>query len=94
MIKNYLIYFPKGIIHCKNYKEIICFHLLEHLIVVSLSKKFCLQIPKNIKASLVFGYIWFKFSIEDKNILKIQNFFQDIKKNIKKSLFAIDKKDF
>lgn len=92
MIKNYKIYFPKGIIHCKNYKEKICLHLLEHLIIHSLSKKLNLQIPKDIKGGVVFDYVWFRLFFEEKNILQVQNYLQNIKKNIHKSLFFIEEK--
>ena len=88
MIKKYKIYFPKGIIHCKNYKERIYLHILEHLIIYSLSKKFHLE----IKGSVMFGYTLFQLSIEEKDILEIKQFFKNIKKNIRKTPFVIEKK--
>jgi len=88
MIKKYKIYFPKGIIHCKNYKERIYLHILEHLIIYSLSKKFHLE----IKGSVTFGYTLFQLSIEEKDILEIKQFFKNIKKNIRKTSFVIEKK--
>jgi hypothetical protein len=88
MIKKYKIYFPKGIIHCKNYKERIYLHLLEHLTIYSLSKKFHLE----IKGSVTFGYTWFQLSTQEKDILKISQFFKNIKKNILKKSFVIEKK--
>jgi hypothetical protein len=88
MMKKYKIYFPKGIIHCKNYKEIIYLHLLEHLIIHSLSKKFHLE----IKGSVTFGYTWFQLSTQEKDFLKISQFFKNIKKNILKKSFVIEKK--
>jgi hypothetical protein len=88
MIKKYKIYFPKGIIHCKNYKERICMHILEHLIIHILSKKFHLE----IKGSVTFGYTWFQLSTQEKDILEIKHFFKNIKKNIRKTPFVIEKK--
>ncbi len=88
MIKKYKIYFPKGIIHCKNYKERIYLHILEHLIIHSLSKKFRLE----IKGSVTFGYTWFQLSTQEKDILEIKQFFKNIKKNIRKTPFVIEKK--
>jgi hypothetical protein len=88
MIKKYKIYFPKGIIHCKNYKERIYLHISEHLIIHSLSKKFRLE----IKGSVTFGYTWFQLSTQEKDILEIKQFFKNIKKNIRKTPFVIEKK--
>jgi hypothetical protein len=88
MIKKYKIYFPKGIIHCKNYKERIYLHILEHLIIHSLNKKFHLK----IEGSVTFGYTWLQLSTQEKDILEIKQFFKNIKKNIRKTPFVIEKK--
>jgi hypothetical protein len=81
-MKKIKTYITKGIWDCKNLKEYLILHLLEHLICKNISKKLNVSLY-NAKGTVNFDYIRF-----DVNVSKAEeiNIIQDIFKNLEQIL--------
>lgn len=80
-------YYPFGILDCKNLKEKICLHLIEHIFVNNLIKSLDLNL-ENISAGIAFDHIGINLNIEFKKVKSATEFFRNF--NINK----IRSKDF
>jgi hypothetical protein len=84
------IYIPQGILNCKNLKEVITLHLLEHLISKNISKKLNISLY-NTKGTVNFDYIRFDITIsKSEEINIIQDIFKNLEQILQQSLRELE----
>nr|MCS7201026.1 hypothetical protein [Patescibacteria group bacterium] len=81
---NLSIYYPRGILNCKDLSELARLHLLEHLIVVNISEIFNLDRIGNIKGGTNLNYFIIKFRIGESKVDEVVNYFNNFISNLKK----------